>query len=339
MNHSNHSSPFREVEVSFINEESGVTLWGTLSLPQEDGKLPAVVLFPGSGAVDRDSTFGKYKAFKIIAEYLAGKGIAVLRFDKRGVGKSTGEFATLTEEDLVQDGCVAIEYLKSRSEINPKHIGLIGHSEGGLIASMLASRSDDVKFLVIMAGPILSGKENSSLVFTLLVNEDKAKTQNLDEDKVVFDRFFTLVSQQTLSQTQREECIEIAKKMLPRITNKTKAVLGFTQLTPETFVSIFSIPWLQELLDSFPESTIRKLKCPILGIYGSKDVQVPPQNGEVLNTILEQSGHADYTVKEIVNANHLFQYCITGYPSEYPTNSQTMVPEVLAFLDGWISEK
>ena len=102
MNHSKQSIAFREVEVSFVNEESGITLSGTLSLPQEDGKLPAVILFPGSGAVDRDSTFGEYKAFKIIADYLAGKGIAVLRFDKRGVGKSTGEFATVTEGDLVK---------------------------------------------------------------------------------------------------------------------------------------------------------------------------------------------------------------------------------------------
>ena len=145
MDYFEQTMAFREVEVSFNNEESGVTLSGTLSLPQEDGKLPAVILFPGSGAVDRDSTLGEYKAFKIIAYYLAEKGIAVLRFDKRGVGKSTGEFATVTEEDFVQDGCVAIKYLQSRSEINPKHIGLIGHSEGGLIASMLAGRSEDMK--------------------------------------------------------------------------------------------------------------------------------------------------------------------------------------------------
>jgi hypothetical protein len=150
-------------------------------------------------------------------------------------------------------------------------------------------------------------------------------------------------SLQTIDSFQRaralEECIEIAKKMLPRINKKTKDVLGFTHLTPETFVSIFSIPWLKELLDSYPESTLRKLKCPILGIYGSKDVQVPPRNGEALNKILEQSGHTNYTVKEIVNANHLFQYCTTGYLSEYPDNPQTMIPEVLAHLDGWISEK
>ena len=339
MNHSKQSMTFREIEVSFNNEESAITLSGTLSVPYEDNKLPALILFPGSGAVDRDSTLGKYKIFKIIADYLAEKGITVLRFDKRGVGKSTGKFATVTEEDLVQDGCAAIEYLQSCSEINHKNIGLIGHSEGGLIASMLTSRSEDVKFIVIMAGPILPGKENASLVFTLLVNEDKVKTQNLDEDKMVFDRFFSLVSQQTLSQTQREECIEIAKKMLPRINDKTKAVLGFTQLTPETFVSIFSIPWLQELLHSSPESILTKLKCPILGIYGSKDVQVPPLNGESLNKILEESAHANYTVKEIVNAYHLFQHCKTGYPSEYPTNPQTMIPEVLALLDGWISDK
>jgi len=339
MNYPKQSLPFREVEVSFSNEESGITLSGTLSLPQKYGKLPVVILFPGSGAVDRNSSFGMYKPFKIIADYLARKGMAVFRFDKRGVGESTGDFATATEEDFVQDGCAAIESLQSRNEINPQHIGLIGYSEGGLIASTVASRTEDVSFLVIMAGPILPGKENSSLVFTLLVNEDKAKIQNFDEDKKTFDRFFDLVSKHTLSQAEKEECIEIAKKVLPRINDKTKAVLGFSQLTPETFAGIFSIPWLHELLNSSPESILKKLRCPILGIYGSKDAQVPIQNGEALNKILEQSGNVDYTVKEIVNANHLFQYCKTGYPSEYPTNPQTMVPEVLALIDEWISDR
>jgi hypothetical protein len=156
---------------------------------------------------------------------------------------------------------------------------------------------------------------------------------------MVFDRFFTLVSQQTLSQTQREEYLEIAKQMLPRINDKTKAVIGFTQLTPETFVSIFSIPWLQDLLHSSPELTLRKLKCPILEIYGRKNVQVQPQNGEALNKILKQSGNTNYIIKEIINANHLFQYCKTGYPSEYTTNLQTLIPDVLAFLHGWVDDK
>ena len=167
MNKPEQSIPFKEIEVLVSNEESGITLSGTLSLPQKKGNPPIVILFPGSGAIDRNSSFGKFKPFKVISDYIAGKGIAVFRFDKRGVGKSTGDFSTATESDFVQDGYSVLEHLQGQYKINPKQIGLIGHSEGGLIASRLASKTKDVSSLVLMASPILPGKENSSLVFTL----------------------------------------------------------------------------------------------------------------------------------------------------------------------------
>lgn len=204
------------------------------------GKSPVVILFPGSGAVDRNSSFGTFKPFKVIANYLARKGIAIFRFDKRGVGKSTGNFANAKESNFVQDSYAVLKYLQNHYEINPKQIGVIGHSEGGLIASELASKTDDVSFLVLMASPILPGKDNSSLVFTLLVNEDKTKIQNIDEDKKTFDRFFNLISKNSLSPTEKEECIEIAAQVLARINDKTKNVMGFSNLTPEIFVASFS---------------------------------------------------------------------------------------------------
>ncbi|UCH38390.1 MAG: alpha/beta fold hydrolase [Candidatus Bathyarchaeota archaeon] len=303
------------------------------------GESPLVILFPGSGAVDRDSSFGTFKPFKVIADYLARKGIAVFRFDKRGVGKSTGDFANAKESDFFQDGYAVLKYLQNHNEINHKQIGVIGHSEGGLIASELASKTDEIPFLVLMASPILSGKDNSSLVFTLLVNEDKTKMQNIDEDKKTFDRFFNLMSKNILSPTEKEECIAIATQVLTRITDETKNVMGFSNLAPELFVNIFSIPWLHELLNSNPESILKKIRCPILGIYGRKDTQVPIQNSYELKEILEQSRNLDYTIKEIENANHLFQRCITGYPSEYSTNPKLLIPEVLVLMNEWISDK
>ena len=339
MNNHEYSLPFREVEVLVSNEESGITLSGTLSLPQRQGKPSIVILFPGSGAVDRNSSFGTFKPFKVIADYLAIKGTAVFRFDKRGVGKSTGDFATATESDFVNDGYAVLKYLQSQNEINPKQIGVIGHSEGGLIASELASKTDDVSFLVLMASPILTGKDNSSLVFTLLVNEDKTNTQNIDEDKKTFDGFFNLVSKNSLSLTEKAECIQIAAQLLARMNNKTKTAMGFSNLSPEIFVNIFSIPWLHELLNSTPESILKKIRCPILGIYGCKDTQVPIQNSHELKKTLTQFRNLDYTIKEIENANHLFQRCKTGYPSEYSTVPKLLIPEVLVLMSEWISDK
>ena len=271
-----------------------------------------------------------HKPFRIIADYFARKGVAVLRFDKRGVGKSTGDFATATTEDFARDVSAAIQYLKGLEEINPKKIGLIGHSEGGLICSIVASKSKDVAFIVIMAGPLLSGVKNASLVFTLLVNEDKSQIQNFGEDKRLFDKFFDIVSQKKLTKKDKQESYEIAKKMLPRINKNTKEALGFSQVTPEIFVNIFSMRWMHEFLNNHPESSLIKVKCPIFAIYGEKDVQVPPkENINAIATILKRRKNLDFTIKEIPNVNHLFQYCKTGYPSEYEVNKQTMVPEAL----------
>jgi hypothetical protein len=189
-----------------------------------------------------------------------------------------------------------------------------------------------------MASPILPGRENSALVFTLLVNENKTTTKNFKEDKKTFDRFFGIVGKNTVSKTQKKESIKIAKRFLPRMNKKTKQNLGFSQFTPKTFVGIFSIPWFKDLLNSYPELIITKLKCPILGIYGSKDVQVPIQNAEALKIILDKSDNDQHKIKIIKNTNHLFQNCQTGYPSEYLKNPKTMIPEVLVLIEKWISK-
>ena len=339
MNSSKQLLSFREIELSFDNQQIDVQLSGTLSLPQKKGKLPLVILFPSSGNVDRDSKFGSFKPFKIIAEYLARNGFAVFRFDKRGIGKSTGDFASATEEDHIQDGCALVSFLKNCKEIDSTCIGVVGHSEGGLISLGVASRSKDVSFVALLAGPVLPGREVSSLVFTLLVNEANTKKIDFEGDKRTFNRFFDLVSKDSLSITERKECIEIGRKMLPRITDKTKGVMGFSELTPDLFVDIFSIPWLHEFLSSKPETLLKHLSCPVLGIYGCKDVQVPIQNAKALNEILKESENTDYTVKEFVHANHLLQESVTGFPSEYLTNNQTIIPEILELLSTWILER
>ena len=332
--------PYKEIDVSFQNKQARVTLSGTLTLPFRENKHPIVILISGSGPLDRDSTFLGYKPFLSIADSLARKGIAVLRFDKRGVGKSTGDVNTAVTEDLAQDVLAAIEYLKTVKEIDPQQIGLIGTSEGGIIALMLASRTKDVAYIVMVGSPVLPGKHNATLVFTLLVNEGQINMKKFSEDKILLDRFFDLVTKETSIDEEKKESIEIAKRILPRINKKTKAVMGFSQLSPEVFISIFSIPWMKEYLNSSPESFLRKVTCPVLAVYGNKDVQAPAkENIEVINRTIEQNEKTDYTIKEIPDVNHLMQNCITGYPSEYETNDKAVSPEIVNLSAAWISDR
>jgi alpha/beta superfamily hydrolase len=334
-----NSSLYEEIDVSFNNMESEITLAGTLTIPHTKEKHTAVVLVSGSGPNDRDSTFLEHKPFAIIADHLAKKGIISLRFDKRGVGKSTGDYNTATTEDFAEDVKAAIGFLKSQKDVDPNYIGLIGHSEGGLYTSIAASKTNDLAFIVLLAGLVSPGSKNASAVFTLLVNEDNSDKSDHDDDRKLFDRFFDLVRREALSQEEREEALKIAERQFPRINYETKAVLGFSQLTPEIFVSIFSIPWMHAYLNSSSVSYLKQMKCPVLAIYGEKDVQVPArENIETINNKLGESETSNYSIVKIPNVNHLFQYCETGYPSEYRKCKQSMVPEVLNIISDWISE-
>lgn len=337
----NTSKRYTKIEISFGRVTSDVNLSGTLTLPYEGGNFPAVILIPGSGVLNRDSEFQGHKPFQIIADHLSSKGVAVLRFDKRGVGKSTGDFAEATIENLAQDVLDAIDYIKSRKEINRKKIGLIGHNEGGLIASMVGSSSSDVSFVVMLAGPSLPVKENVSLCFSLLVNEETEGSGDFNSDKKVFDRFFNIVTKKDICTEEKKDAIDIASKMLPRITEASKGPLGIAELSPDVFITIFSmVPCIQGFLDSDPEVFLADIKCPLLAVYGENDVQVPAkENIRALKKILKKAKNKNYQIKEIHDLNHLFQKCKTGYPSEYLTIKETMVSEVLDCIFDWISDK
>jgi len=151
--------PYLEEEVFYENKEAKITLAGTLTLPSQEGLFPVVLLITGSGPQDRDEAIAGHRPFLVLADYLTRQGIAVLRVDDRGVGRSTGDFSPATSEDFASDVLAGIAYLKTRKEINPKKIGLIGHSEGGIIAPMVAVKSPDVAFIVLMAGTGLTGEE------------------------------------------------------------------------------------------------------------------------------------------------------------------------------------
>jgi len=171
--------PYKEEEISFPNEKAKITLAGTLTLPRGPGPFPSAILISGSGPHDRDESIVGHRPFLVLADYLSRKGIAVLRFDKRGIGKSTGDYAKATTEDFAADTEAALFYLKSRKEIDPNRTGLIGHSEGGLIAPLLASRSGGVAWIVLLAGPGLNGEDA-----LLLQSELVLKSSGVDDDQI-----------------------------------------------------------------------------------------------------------------------------------------------------------
>ncbi len=179
--------PYREQEVAYDNKAAGIKLAATLTIPPGQGPFPAVVLIAGSGPLDRDETLMGHRPFLVLSDYLTKKGIAVLRADKRGCWKSSGNFATATTTDFAADAEAGLTYLKTRSEIDPHRIGLVGHSEGGLVAPMLAARDSDVAFIVMMAGPGVPG-DAILVAQTLLISEASGKSHAEAEKKAAEEK-------------------------------------------------------------------------------------------------------------------------------------------------------
>jgi fermentation-respiration switch protein FrsA (DUF1100 family) len=327
--------PYRSEDLTFENKAAGVTLAGTLTMPATGSNFTAVILITGSGPQDRNEELLGHKPFLVIADYLTRRGIAVLRYDDRGTAQSTGDFRSSTTADFATDAESAIAYLKTRKEINSRKIGLMGHSEGGIIAPMIAARSSDVAFIVMLAGTGIRGDK-----LMLLQEEAVYRVSGMSEDKLketikinskVFDKIVN-----TNQLVPRQEITEFMTSM----KNNIEANLP-EGITADNYISIFSAqvssPWMQYILRYNPAPTLEKVKCPVLAVNGSKDLQVPPkENLEAISTALKKGGNTKVSVKEYPNLNHLFQECTTGSPAEYATIEQTFSPDVLKDLGDWI---
>ncbi len=327
--------PYRSEEVTFPNKSAGITLAGTLTLPEKGNNFTAVILITGSGPHNRDEEILGHKPFLVIADYLTRNGIAVLRYDDRGMAKSTGIFATSTTADFATDTESAIEFLKTRKEVNPRKIGLIGHSEGGIIAPMVAARSKDISFIVLLAG---SGVRGDSLL--LLQNELLARAAGMPEDKIARGRKLNTIIYNKIVSAKENVSIQEITALFAQIKN------DLAEFKPEGMadddfirmnVAATANPWTQFFLRYDPAPALEKVKCPVLAVNGSKDLQVPANvNLAAINTALKKGGNKAVTVKEYPNLNHLFQECTTGLSTEYETIEQTFSPTVLKDLTKWI---
>jgi pimeloyl-ACP methyl ester carboxylesterase len=335
--------PYNAEEVTFTND--GITFAGTLTYPKTDGKHPAVVMITGSGPQERNETIVGFKIFKVIADHLTKNGIAVLRYDDRGVGGTKGKSVNeSTTEDFAGDVIAAVEYLKTRDILNPSQIGLMGHSEGGIVAPLAASKTSAIAFIVLMAGTGVNGYEIIKEQSALIMKADKSKDEEIEGYLKMIDAVYDAVkNNKNLEEVKKQiesDIIEnfdnIPEKQRKDITDKEK----FAKETAGETIAAFNTKWMKYFLQYEPSFSLSKVKCPVLILFGEKDLQVPPkQNEKPMVDALKKGGNTDYKVIIIPNANHLFQEAKTGSPSEYGTLKKEFVPGFLDAVSGWILQR
>ena len=328
--------PYDVEEVEYSNLTAGVTLAGTLTLPRSGKPSPAVLLIAGSGPIDRNETVFGHKPFLVLADHLTKQGVAVLRVDKRGVGQSTGNYDVATSVDFAADVLAGVEYLKTRKEVNAEQIGLIGHSEGGLIAPMVAVKSNDVAFIVIMAAPGVTGETTCYAQETLI-----SRAMGIPEEQLSHQLDF---QKQVLSVIIHESDLKKAEKLLREIVAKQIANLPKEEQQAsadamEAQIKRCNSKWFRYYLTYDPTTSLKHLKIPVLVINGELDCQVPPKlNLPVIAKILEKAGNRNYRIIEFPKLNHFFQTCESGSILEYGKIEETLAPVVLDTLSGWILE-
>lgn len=335
--------PYYQDDVTYNNDSAGIHIAGTFTRPDRDGQFPAVLLISGSGPQDRDETLLGHRPFLVLADHLTRAGVAVLRVDDRGVGESSGDFSSATSEDFASDVLAGIAYLKSREDVQHKQIGLIGHSEGGLIAPMVAAQSDDVAFIVLMAGPGVNGEEILFLQTALI-----QKANGASEDLIAFDRKLSTFIYHTvkttpdnaLAKSQILDYIAAEWNEMPAVLKSEYDKAGVTQAQIETNINAVMTPWFRFFLRYEPADALQNVRCPVLAINGEKDLQVPPkENLNAIGEALKSGENTAYTLKELPGLNHLFQTCESGAPSEYGSIEETFAPLALAEISNWIYEQ
>ncbi|MGB2675874.1 MAG: alpha/beta fold hydrolase [Candidatus Acidiferrum sp.] len=321
--------PYREEEISFSNVAAGVSLAGTLTLPKGSGPFPAALLIVGSGPHDRDEALANHRPFLVLADHLARKGIAVLRYDKRGIAKSTGSSDKATTLDLAADAQTAITYLKTRKEIDPAKIALIGHSEGAMIAPLIASQTKDVAWVVLLAAPATKGEDTllnqSELIGRAGGLTDEQLTASLDFDQAAYD----------LVRTEKDSAV--LNEKLNGLVKASGLAAAMTPAVLEPQLRMMESPWFRFFLDYDPLPNLKALQVPVLALYGQKDLQVPAKpNLALLKQALQDGGNKDADVRELPGLNHLFQHAYSGTPVEYAAIEETFSPETLQIISDWL---
>jgi uncharacterized protein len=322
---------YRQEEVVFENEAAGIKLAGTLTLPEGKGPFPAVVLITGSGPQNRDEEIFQHKPFLLWAHELTQAGFAVLRYDDRGFGASEGNFQTATTRDFATDAQAAIDFLKKRKGISKKDISVLGHSEGAMIAVMLAGKKKNIKNAVLLAGPGISGAE-LLIDQTVLVSTISQLPPGIVSSDSLFQYNIILAMISNMDSTAKVEEIK-------RIVAEQYATFGPSQVkrigSVDQFFDLiyrnYNNPWMMFFLKYDPYLDLTKMNGRVLALFGEKDIQVAPGKSAVSmeRALKSAAGVTGFEIKVYPGLNHLFQEAETGLVDEYRSNTQTLSPQVI----------
>jgi uncharacterized protein len=328
--------PYHTEEVT-VPSEASVHLAGTVVIPNGTGPFPAVVFVTGSGPQDRDEALMGHRPFLVIADYLARHGIASIRYDDRGFAKSTGKFATATSADFAADAEAALHFLQRVPGIARDRVGIIGHSEGGLIGPMIAARTRDVAFLVLMAGPGMPGDSLSLLQLRRLMQTTGTPAAQIDAMVDNNRAIFRAIAGARDSADVVARVTVLKQEILAGLPENQRAAAAsrFDRALPQLVA-----PWMRYFLTYDPRVALRNIHVPVLALGGTLDLQVPAkENLSGIDSALKSAGNKDYRVVELPNLNHLFQTATTGAPSEYATIEETIAPQALELITSWINQR
>lgn len=331
-------------DVEYDNTDKSLHYGATFTRPKGDGKYPAVIIISGSGTQDRDGTLFGHKLYWVLADHLTKNGIAVLRVDDRGAGKSTlGDISKATSLDFSYDVEASLNYLETRVDVNKKHIGLIGHSEGGIIAPMVAARRKDINFLVLWAGPAIGGAQTNveqNMYALRKAGIDSASTAAFGVLHAKILGLFTTAASRDELDKQLIPIYEDWKKLqsqktLDALYVQGNMIVGKDILT--IYHGLYDLPWMRYFISYIPETDLSKVKCAVLAINGTKDTQVDAtSNLAKVREVLTKNGNKNFEVKALPNLNHLLQTGITGDLAEYEKIDETISPDALNIISDWI---
>lgn len=330
--------PYHVEEILFRNEKAGIELAGTFTTPSSGVNFPAVVLISGSGMQNRDEELMGHKPFLVLSDWLTRQGIAVLRYDDRGAGKSGGTFPGATSFDFADDAEAAFNFLKKQPGVDTNRCGIIGHSEGGLIAPVIASRRGDVDFIVLLAGPGLTGEQIIMLQSELISRAEGVNEKDIKADQKLQKEIYSVLKKTTDD--------TLAGKKITRLLNQYNSgrksdTLPDTTLRMQTEMQVQTMtsPWFRCFLTFNPTEYLEKVKCKVLAMNGELDLQVPcTENLQAIERALIFGGNPNYRIEALPGLNHLFQHATTGSPSEYGRIEETFAPEALTMISSWINE-
>ena len=335
---------YKSEDITYTNKDGNISFGATITIPEGKGPFPAVVLVSGSGPQNRNGEMLGHQFFAVLADHLTKNGVVVLRYDERGIGKTTGNFSEATTADFAEDASAGIDYLLSRQEVNKKKVGLIGHSEGGVVVPMVATARKDIDFLVLLAAPgirilDLMAEQNEAIAIKNGVSQESAKEFGLLYRRVITSTIEapdSLIALQNTVEMIENWSVQKSKPLLTEL-NLASAKSRFDYVS--TVTKQVRTKWFEYFLSINPTMYLQQLKCKVLALNGDKDIQViSTSNLAGIRNAMERSKSKKYEVRELPGLNHLFQHCTSCTTNEYIEIEETFSPEALQLISNWINK-